>query len=437
MRTTYMRLVLGSALGLGLGLGLGASGARAEAPQSPPPPLAMVDLRTDDGLAAVDGRWRTHEAELVEVEHRLPDADGKPRGDATRTHDLQPHAGEQGFSDDDWPTIAPTSLEQRRGRGRLSFQWYRLRLRIPAEVAGVATAGATAILELVVDDYAEVSVDGVLPTVIGQRGGPVPAGWNAPSRVVLSRSVEPGKQIDVAILAMNGPFSTPPANYIWIRSAVLELHRPGALDAFETVATTIERKRAALDGLIGRSPQLERAAGGFRFAEGPVWHPDGYLLFSDPNSNVIHRWTPAGDVSTYRSKSGLRGPNGIALSPDETLLYVGNWDEHNKVIMRYRVGPDCTLSNATVFADLTAAPGEEAIDGVEVDERGNVYASGPGGLWIFAPSGTHLGTVRGPEQPSNFAWGGADGRTLFWTARTGLYRMRMAVRGAAARRPRR
>jgi gluconolactonase len=82
-----------------------------------------------------------------------------------------------------------------------------------------------------------------------------------------------------------------------------------------------------------------------------------------------------------------------------------------------------------VFFDMNGAPGEEALDGLKVDKRGNVYASGPGGLWIIAPDGRHLGTLRLEQQPANFAWGDADGRGLYITARTALYRVRLNVPG--------
>ena len=78
------------------------------------------------------------------------------------------------------------------------------------------------------------------------------------------------------------------------------------------------------------------------------------------------------------------------------------------------------------------APGEDAIDGLKVDREGNVYVSGPGGLWIFSPAGTHLGTIAGPEQPHNFAWGDADGKTLYLAAQTGLYRIRLGIAGMRA-----
>jgi gluconolactonase len=87
------------------------------------------------------------------------------------------------------------------------------------------------------------------------------------------------------------------------------------------------------------------------------------------------------------------------------------------------------LANGQVFFDMTSAPGEDAIDGLKVDRQGNVYVSGPGGLWILSAAGKHLGTVVGPEHAHNFAWGDADGRTLYLTAQTGLYRIRLNVPG--------
>ena len=97
--------------------------------------------------------------------------------------------------------------------------------------------------------------------------------------------------------------------------------------------------------------------------------------------------------------------------------------------MRYEVKSDGALANGRVFYDMTGAPGEEAIDGVKVDRRGNLYVSGPGGVWIISPAGKHLGTIKAPELPANFAWGDEDGRTLYMTARTGLYRVRLKVPG--------
>ena len=175
-----------------------------------------------------------------------------------------------------------------------------------------------------------------------------------------------------------------------------------------------------------------------------VYAPDGSLYFTDPPFGLpkgfddprkelpfsgVYRWSNG----TLRLVSqDVTGPNGLAFSPDGHFLYVGNWDDKKKVLMRYRVNADGTLSDGIVFFDMTSAPGDDALDGVKVDALGDVYVSGPGGLWILSPDGRHLGTIQGPEHPHNLAWGDADGRTLYLTAQTGLYRIRLNVGGPAA-----
>ena len=142
----------------------------------------------------------------------------------------------------------------------------------------------------------------------------------------------------------------------------------------------------------------------------------------------------SGVYSLYKGKfqlitRELSGPNGIAFSPDEKYLYVGNWDEGKKVVMRYEANADGTLSNGKVFFDMTRAPGEDAIDGIKVDQQGNLYVSGPGGLWVISPAGMHLGTIIAPKHVHNMAWGDEDGKTLYLCGRSGLYRMRLAIPG--------
>ncbi|NJN05104.1 MAG: SMP-30/gluconolactonase/LRE family protein [Rhodobacteraceae bacterium] len=139
------------------------------------------------------------------------------------------------------------------------------------------------------------------------------------------------------------------------------------------------------------------------------------------------------DGSVRLVSTDFTGPNGLAFSPDEKFLYVGNWDDRKKVVNRYPVNADGTLGKGELFSDMTGAPGEDAIDGVKVDALGNVYVSGPGGLWIFDATGRHLGTLRGPEHPHNMAWGGPGGRTLYLAAQTGIYRLPLAVAGAGKR----
>jgi gluconolactonase len=78
---------------------------------------------------------------------------------------------------------------------------------------------------------------------------------------------------------------------------------------------------------------------------------------------------------------------------------------------------------------MTGAPGEEALDGLKVDALGNLYVSGPGGIWVLSPDAVHLGTLRAPKLAANFAWGDADGKALYLTARSTLYRMPLRVAG--------
>jgi gluconolactonase len=172
-----------------------------------------------------------------------------------------------------------------------------------------------------------------------------------------------------------------------------------------------------------------------------AYRSDGTLYFTDPPFGLPGLFDDARKELPYSGVFSLqqgvlklvgkelKGPNGIALSPDERYLYVGNWDERKKVVMRYTIRADGTLSDGKVFFDMTRARGEDAIDGVKVDRQGNVYVSGPGGLWVISSRGRHLGTIVPPRHPHNFAWGDEDGRTLYITARSALYRMRLNIPG--------
>ena len=96
--------------------------------------------------------------------------------------------------------------------------------------------------------------------------------------------------------------------------------------------------------------------------------------------------------------------------------------------MAYDVQEDGTLANGRVFFDVNSETSEGAADGLKVDVAGNIFATGPGGVWIFDPTGKHLGTIQPDEVPANVAWGD-DGRTLYMTARTGLYRIALTTQG--------
>ena len=168
-----------------------------------------------------------------------------------------------------------------------------------------------------------------------------------------------------------------------------------------------------------------------------VCHSDGSIYFTNPGGRVpaeereidfsgVHRIAPDGTVTAAITDTEY--PNGLAFSPDETVLYVTNTRE-KMYIAAYDVMPDGSASNGRVFADMTSDESDGVPDGMKVDSVGNVYSTGPGGCWVFDPEGNHLGIIRLPEIPANCAWGGPDNRTMFFTARTSVYTLRMQNTG--------
>ena len=260
----------------------------------------------------------------------------------------------------------------------------------------------------------------------------------------------------------------------------------------------------------------ERLATGFQFTEGPVWMPDGYLLFSDIPADRIFKWSPDGEPEIWREPSGNSNglaidqngrliacehgnrrvsltesdgtvvtladrtqdgrlnspndvtvksdgsiyftdppygikleqaeppcngvyrifpdgtierladdfdrPNGLAFSPDESILYIA--DSPRRHVRAFDVEPDGTLANSRVFAEMDH-PQPGSPDGMKLDSEGHLYVAGATGVWVFEPDGTRLGVVVTPERPSNCAWGDADRKSLYITARTSLYRIRV------------
>src|SRR5262249_46009466 len=152
------------------------------------------------------------DAKVIEVPFREPGPDLLPSGKPNHTFDVVPHAGGADFDDAKWEVLEPTSLEGRRSTGKVCFNWYRIKVTIPRKVGRFDPTGSTVVFEVVVDDYAEVWVDGKLPQVFGQSGGPVVRGFNAPNRLIVGRDVKPGQQIQIAVFGINGPISAAPAN---------------------------------------------------------------------------------------------------------------------------------------------------------------------------------------------------------------------------------
>jgi gluconolactonase len=118
-------------------------------------------------------------------------------------------------------------------------------------------------------------------------------------------------------------------------------------------------------------------------------------------------------------------PNGIALSPDEKYLYVGG----GKKVVRFDLLPDNTVANGHTFVDMTTETAPGAVDGMRVDQKGNIYFTGPGGIWIVSSAGKHLGTIHTPGPVANLAFGDADGRTIYFAGRRNLLRMRVNIPG--------
>ncbi len=344
-------------------LGPGASAARAQVIGDAPGgrPDAIVDLMTDDGMALVKGQWRYHNVKVVDVDHHDPGVDLAPTGPPNRTQDIDLHAGAAEFDDSQWEPLEPSQLEVRRSTGRLCFNWYRITVTIPERIGVFDPTGSTVVFEVVIDDYAEIWVDGRLPLVLGQSGGQLIKGFNAPNRVVLTTEARPGQRIQLAVFGINGPLSNPPGNFIWVRSATLDFYTRPRVGPTQFVKTEILRIDPALDTIVSPGAKLERVASGFLFTEGPVWvrstaSTSGYLLFSDPDANTIYRWSPDGQVSVFRTKSGYSGfdvgeyrqPGSNGLTLDKQGRLTINQHGHRRVI---RVEPH---GNITVLADRYA-----------------------------------------------------------------------------------
>ena len=140
--------------------------------------------------------------------------------------------------------------------------------------------------------------------------------------------------------------------------------------------------------------------------------------------NAVYRWK---DGVLTRVVADMPSVNGLAFSPDERILYVNSGVDNS--VNRYDVLPDGTLANGRHFLTLAGDPKTGVSDGMKVDVRGNIYITGPGGIWIVSPVGEHLATIAVPEKPINLAFGGVDRRMLFVTAHTGIYRIAVRVPG--------
>jgi gluconolactonase len=173
-----------------------------------------------------------------------------------------------------------------------------------------------------------------------------------------------------------------------------------------------------------------RSNGDLYFTDPPFGLPKS---FEDPRKETpfqgVYKYSPDGKLTLLTKE--IKAPNGIAFSPDEKKLYISNADRMNPVWMAFDVKSDGMIENGRVLFDATAftktRPGGP--DGIKVDRQGNIFAAGPGGVYVLAPDGGHLGTIDLDAPTGNVAWG-EDGSTLFIASNQSIYRVRLSTRGA-------
>ena len=249
------------------------------------------------------------------------------------------------------------------------------------------------------------------------------------------RAVTPTGEVEVLIEQAGGPSTAPPGSFIGPNGLLAE------------PAGTVLMAQHANRQIARVGPDLQTTTVVDRF-EGKrlnspndlTWGPGGALYFTDPPYGLPGQDEDPAKELDFNGVFRLDGdrltavvrdlgrPNGIAFSPDQRTMYVANTEPDHKVIMAYDVAADGSVSSGRVFADATADTTPGMPDGIKLDTDGNVYATMPGGVWVIAPDGRHLGTIHAPEVAANVGWGD-DGRSLYITAETGVYRVRLTAAG--------
>lgn len=245
------------------------------------------------------------------------------------------------------------------------------------------------------------------------------------NRIVRLRMLSQGPEITT--------FRSPSGN-----SNGLTLDKSGRLIACEHSLRRVTRTE--IDGSI--SVLAERYKG--RRLNSPndvVVRSDGSIYFTDPpyglenftawkelDFNGVYRLTPDGELLLL--VDDFERPNGLAFSPDEAVLYIN--DTARRHIRAFNISLDGSLSNGRVLIDMEESEQEGAPDGMKVDTQGNIYCTGPGGLWVIDASGKCLGRIAIPELPANLAWGDSDWKTLYITACSSIYCLQLTIPGIVA-----
>lgn len=165
--------------------------------------------------------------------------------------------------------------------------------------------------------------------------------------------------------------------------------------------------------------------------------PDGAIYFTDPTLDLpqgekqetlfqgVYRLDAKGSVRLLTKE--LSQPNGLAFSPDGKKFYVDDSEQRN--IRVYDFTSEGALANGHIFGEEPGGKGDGVPDGIRVDEKGNLYVTGPKGIWVWDSQGKHIGTIALPEQPANLTWGDADYGTLYITATHSVYKLRTKTHG--------
>jgi gluconolactonase len=204
-----------------------------------------------------------------------------------------------------------------------------------------------------------------------------------------------------------------------IIAAETSAHRVAYADSRESVTIA-----GSFEGKILNSPNDVVAA------------RDGTVFFTDPYSkamngprelgfNGVFAADPQGKIRLIDGR--MDRPNGIAFSPDESILYVNDTDRQH--ILAFGMGKDGSAAPLGVFARLDPSYGRGVPDGMKVDLEGNVYVTGPGGLWVLSPGGAPLVILHTPEFVGNFCFGGRDSRTIFLAASSSIYALPAEIPG--------
>jgi sugar lactone lactonase YvrE len=254
--------------------------------------------------------------------------------------------------------------------------------------------------------------------------GPV---WN-PAGFLLFSDIPANQIVKYVPGAAPGVFRTPSGN-----PNGLTYDRSGRLLMCEHSNRRVTRLEAdgtlsvlagSYDGKTLNSPNdiVVRSDGTIYFTDPPFGIPEGQK--KELSFQGVYKISPGGKLTLLAQD--FDRPNGIALSPDEKTLYI---DDSTRLHVRaFDVASTGSISKGRILCELKASrPGVP--DGLKVDREGNLYVTGPGGVWVFDKTGKHLGTIVMPELPANLAWGDDDFRTLYMTARTGLYRIRLKIPG--------